>query len=90
MANTNYSLAGAETQKLSTLNKIGIAVFVFGGLGLLQLGTKFTFLDKSIGLLFDNKALTKVFTENYGYYLSFVFFLVGTFLFTKKSLKADF
>jgi len=74
MENTNYSLTGAEAQKLTPINKLGIALFVFGLLGMVTLGTKFGFLDKSLGLIF---------TKEWGIYISFAFMLIGTLLFTK-------
>ena len=33
----NHSIAGAEAQKMSIMNKIGIALFVLGVIGLIEL-----------------------------------------------------
>lgn len=90
MANTNYSLTGAEAQKLSTINKVGIGIFVFGCLGLIQLGANFKYLNLSVGYLFDNKAIDYHLGKDSGFYIAFVFMLIGTFLFTKSRFKTNF
>ncbi|MCR9173010.1 MAG: 4Fe-4S binding protein [bacterium] len=75
MAETNYSLAGAETQKLSALNKVGIALFVLGVIGLLELVWTGTL---------EGKSVTKTHLGEPIILLSFAFMLGGIYLFMKK------
>lgn len=76
---TNHSISGTETQKLSLLNKIGIGLFAVGVLGLIEL----------ISTSVISKTSVKK-TEGFENYiiLSFTLMLVGTLLFTlnKKHL----
>lgn len=78
MANTNYSLTGVEAQKLTWLNKTGIAFFIFGILGLIKTGTSIDLLKKSLGTIF---------TKDWGIYTAFAFMLIGIFLITKNRFK---
>jgi len=76
MENTNYSLSGQEAQKLQTGNKIGIALFVIGIIGLLEL------IGASV---YTKKQVDKVFMGETIILLSFAFMLIGVFLFSKKN-----
>lgn len=75
MANTNYSLAGAETQKLSMLNKVGIALFILGVVGLLEIVWTGTL---------EGKGVTQTKYGEPVILLSFLFMLAGIYLFMKK------
>lgn len=75
MEKTNISFTGEETQKLSTINKVGIALFVVGIYALIGIALKIDFLQKSLGNLFSGK---------WGTYYAFGFLMLGTLLFTKK------
>jgi len=70
---TNHSISGTESQKLSLLNKIGIGLFAIGVLGLIEL------ISTSVS---GKTSLKK--TEGFENYimLSFALMLVGTLLFT--------
>ena len=76
---TNHSISGTETQKLSLLNKVGIGLFAIGVLGLIELVST-SIIGKS--------SLKK--TEGFENYIivSFTLMLLGTLLFTlnKKHL----
>ena len=75
MQNTNYSIAGAEAQKISLHNKIGIASFVLGVVGLLEV------LMMSIS---SSKKIEKVTFGEYVIFGSFGLMLIGIFLFNRK------
>ena len=77
MAKTNYSLTGAETQKLSKLNKVGVAIFVIGIIGLLELVWTGTLEGKSVKKVPNGELIILG---------SFGLMLVGIFLFTRKSI----
>lgn len=79
MADTNYSLAGAETQKLSVLNKVGIAVFVLGIVGLLEIVWSGTLDGKGVKDLKYGEPIIL---------LSFTLMLIGIYLFTKKQFSS--
>lgn len=71
----NYSIAGAETQKVSVLNKIGIGLFILGILGLIQL------ISTSV---LTKTSLKK--TEHFELYVlgSFGIMMLGVFFFTHR------
>lgn len=71
----NHSIAGAEAQKMSIMNKIGIALFVLGIIGLIEL------ISTSI---VEHSRLNK--TENFELFIfgSFGLMLAGIALFTRK------
>lgn len=75
MANTNYSIAGAETQKLSVLNKVGIGIFIVGIIGLLELVWTGTLNGMSASKAPNGKLIILI---------SFAMMLAGIFLFTRK------
>ncbi len=79
----NHSISGSEAQKLSIINKIGIAAFVVGCIGLIELIAAVV-LDKQV------YKVTQV--ENHQEYVfgSFGLMLVGIFLFTFKWQKRAF
>lgn len=79
MANTNYSLAGAETQKLSVLNKVGIAVFILGVVGLLEIVWTGTLDGKGVKDLKYGEPIIL---------LSFTLMLIGIYLFMKKQFAS--
>lgn len=79
MENTNYSLTGVETQKLSVFNKVGIALFILGIVGLLELVWTGTLEGKSAKNAPYGQGIIL---------LSFASMLAGIFLFTRKSFKS--
>lgn len=70
---TNYSIVGKESQKLSSLQKVGIVFFILGIWGLIQI---------IINSFSEKTAISK--TDNFVWYvfLSFGLQLLGTVLFT--------
>ena len=70
---SNYSIVGKEAQGLSSLQKMGIFVFVVGLIGLIQIVTN-SFIEKT--------SVSKI--DSYAWYISgsFLLQIIGVFMFT--------